>query len=318
MREIKKSLRIKNIENKWEKPTEKLLYEWHWKDNLKHKEIGEKLNIPRPTITHWFKRLKIPTQSNTRFTNNNLLNVGPRKGPRKKKVIKTPKKRIPVNEEFFKKWSPEMAYVLGYFAADGYMSLNSRGGCFIGFSSTDLELIEKIKKLIGSEHRIGIRRRKNANWKDAYTLQIGSKKIFNDLLHLNLVPNKSNILKMPEVPKKYFCHFLRGYFDGDGSIFFGKHQRKTRKSPIYIARISFTSGSKQFLEEILRKIRKYNLFEGGGISQKNRGFELRFALYDSLKLYKFMYNNVSNSQFLERKYNVFQEILNHWGRSSVG
>jgi len=37
------------------------------------------------------------------------------------------------NENFFKKWTPEMAYVLGFFAADGSMVKNKRGACFIEF-----------------------------------------------------------------------------------------------------------------------------------------------------------------------------------------
>ncbi len=46
-----------------------------------------------------------------------------------------------LNQDFFKTWSPEMAYVLGYFAADGSMIQNKRGGHFIEFTSTDAVLI---------------------------------------------------------------------------------------------------------------------------------------------------------------------------------
>jgi hypothetical protein len=41
------------------------------------------------------------------------------------------------NENFFKKWSPEMAYVLGFFTADGNMLKNKRGAHFIEFNTTD-------------------------------------------------------------------------------------------------------------------------------------------------------------------------------------
>jgi hypothetical protein len=36
-----------------------------------------------------------------------------------------------VNQDFFKKWSPEMAYILGFFTADGSMAKNKRGAHFI-------------------------------------------------------------------------------------------------------------------------------------------------------------------------------------------
>ena len=63
------------------------------------------------------------------------------------------------NENFFKKWSPEIAYVLGFFAADGNMTKNKRGAHFIEFQITDQDLLIKIKKLLGSNHKIGIRKK---------------------------------------------------------------------------------------------------------------------------------------------------------------
>jgi len=49
-----------------------------------------------------------------------------------------------VNINFFKKWTPQMAYVLGFFTADGSMIRNKRGTCFIELEITDKELLEKL------------------------------------------------------------------------------------------------------------------------------------------------------------------------------
>ena len=35
---------------------------------------------------------------------------------------------------------------------------------------------------------------------------------------MGIVPRKSNILKRPNIDKKYYSHWIRGLFDGDGSI----------------------------------------------------------------------------------------------------
>jgi DNA-binding transcriptional regulator WhiA len=51
-----------------------------------------------------------------------------------------------INRNFFKKWTPEMAYILGFFTADGSMFKNKRGSYFVEFEITDKELLEKIKK----------------------------------------------------------------------------------------------------------------------------------------------------------------------------
>ena len=63
------------------------------------------------------------------------------------------------NENFFKTWIPQMAYVLGFFAADGNLTLGKRGNHFIEFTSCDKEIIEKIREAMGCTHKISIRER---------------------------------------------------------------------------------------------------------------------------------------------------------------
>lgn len=215
------------------------------------------------------------------------------------------------NENFFKRWSPEMAYVLGFFTADGNMIKNKRGAHFIEFQITDKELLGKIRKLLNSNLKISERKRNN-KWKNIYRLQVGSKIIFNDLLKLGFKPNKSRTIKFPSVPLKCLPHFIRGYFDGDGCVSFGIYSRKMRKSKAYLLSSRFTSGNKKFLANLLKILQKYTNIKGGFIYKKNRGFELSLSIRDSKKLYQFMYNNVSKEQFLERKYNKFKKALSYW------
>src|SRR3989344_9450685 len=120
-----------------------------------------------------------------------------------------------LNHDFFKKWSPDMAYVLGFFAADGSMIKKNRGAHFIEFTITDRVVLEQIQQVTNSTHRIAERER-GGNSKTGYRLQIGSKKWFGDLTRLGLMQNKSKKLPLPKAPQKYFGDFVRGYFDGDG------------------------------------------------------------------------------------------------------
>ena len=205
------------------------------------------------------------------------------------------------------KWSPEMAYVLGFFTADGNMIKNKRGAHFIEFQITDLDLLEDIKEALGSNHKISTRRKNilNKKWKDAYRLQIGSKQIFNDLLKLGLTPNKSKTIDLPHIPDKYFSHFVRGYFDGDGCISCGIYRRKDRKSKNYLFASHFTSGSKIFLESLLKRFRGIAIIKGGFICEKNRGFDLSLSTNDTKKLFGFMYDDIKNGLFLRRKYDKF-------------
>jgi len=71
-----------------------------------------------------------------------------------------------------------MAYVLGFFAADGSMVKNKRGAHFIDFHINDGELLDKIRLTLDSNHKISIQDGRNKNWKSCYRLQIGSKEIY--------------------------------------------------------------------------------------------------------------------------------------------
>lgn len=209
--------------------------------------------------------------------------------------------RRSLNRDFFKKWSPEMAYVLGYFAADGCMLRNKRGGYFIEFTSTDRILLERVQSVIGSNHRISIRLRENPKWKTAFRLQIGSKEWFEDLTALGFAANKSHTLAFPSVPEELLGNFVRGYFDGDGCVYFNKLKYHDRTYKRWILLTMFTSGSRGFLNSLLLRLRTHDV-RGGNVLTKTRGFDIRFSHKDSLALYRLMYNTAQVSDlFLPRK-----------------
>ena len=168
-----------------------------------------------------------------------------------------------VNENFFHKWSAHMAYVLGYFCADGCMFMNPRGSKYAAFYSTDNGSILNIKRLLNSKNKITTRERSNANWKKLFSLQIGSKKIYSDLLKLGLSPAKADRLSLPEVPGEYLRHFVRGYFDGDGCVSYGYYKRKNRSRKFFLLMVRFASGSKNFLGNLLRTLSLTANLKGG-------------------------------------------------------
>lgn len=212
------------------------------------------------------------------------------------------------NEDFFKKWSSEMAYVLGFFAADGNMMKNKRGAHFMEFVSTDKDIVLKIKNAFNSDNKITRRLRSN-RWKPSYRLQIGSKEIFNDLLKLGMVPAKSNIIKFPYTPNKYFKDFIRGYFDGDGHVSVSEYQRNDRKSKSRTILTGFTSGSKEFLEGLKKVLTKHAVVRGGTLFH-HQGYRLCFSIHDSLRLYNFMYRD-SGTLYLDRKKVIFEHYFNN-------
>ena len=201
-----------------------------------------------------------------------------------------------------------MAYVLGFIAADGALIKNKRGACFLEIQSTDKEIVYKIRSVFKSNLAIGEYQPKHENHNRRYRLQIGSKEIFSDLLKLGIKPKKSKTIKLPDVPDKYFSHFLRGYFDGDGSANICTYKQKGRQKPSTVLNCGFVSGSKRILFGIKSKLAKMFVIKGGTLYY-HQGYRLWFSIKDSLSLYRFMYGGSIGDLFLARKKMVFERYL---------
>lgn len=201
-----------------------------------------------------------------------------------------------------------MAYVLGFFAADGSMLENKRGACFIEFQVTDRQIIVDIRAVISSNHSITNRKR-NTNQNSVYRLQIGSKEWFGDLTHLGFTQAKSKTLCFPCVPPRYVGSFVRGYFDGDGGVYFRKYKVKDRKKPRWVFSSKFTSGSREFLCVLHNVLRDQGIQRGFIVTRKKgSGFDLVLSHRDSVALYRLMYNNAPRI-YLKRKYEVFRRAI---------
>ncbi len=217
--------------------------------------------------------------------------------------------RRKLNQDFFKTWSPEMAYVLGFFAADGSMIRNNRGGHFIEFQIADQIILRAIRAAVGSNHKITKRIANLPNRKTLYRLQIGSLEWFGDLSQLGFTQHKSNTLQFPDVPEIYVGDFVRGYFDGDGCIYFRKLQYADRKKMRLVLLALFTSGSRTFLVSLWECLKRYGV-EGGSLKKKAHGFELVFSHRDSVALYRLMYHTANSADLrLPRKYRLFTKAL---------
>lgn len=206
-----------------------------------------------------------------------------------------------VNERFFKTWSIEMSYVLGLLYADGHLDKHMFS---FSLASKGKNFLEYIRGLLRSDHPI--LRRKN---QELYVLYIGRAKMVKDLLKLGLTPKKSLIIKFPAIPTNYISHFIRGYFDGDGSLY------KQKENNIY--RAGIVTGSKDFILSI-----KGELETLAGVSSqkihKHKTSSAYFLRYQSRKdiesLFKYFYDGytIINRLYLPRKFRKFQEAINSY------
>lgn len=213
------------------------------------------------------------------------------------------------NEKFFDNWDNEMAYVLGFMFADGNIEdapyIRAK---YVRFTNTDKDRIVAVKSLLKSDHLI-VQRIGTGSRKNCYTIRIGSHILFDRLTQFGVTPNKSLTMRFPEVPKEYFGHFVRGYFDGDGCAYI---DRDTFARPKRLLAV-FTSGSKSFLEDLHTRL-------VGGIGVQGRGlyqhgsvqgaYQLRYSTRDSLRLFQLMYpKGLTRKLYLKRKYDIFNWYL---------
>ena len=198
-----------------------------------------------------------------------------------------------------------MAYVLGFFAADGNIIKNKRGAHFFSIGIKEKDILHAIRRVMDSNHKIGVRKRENGI---LYTLQIGSKEIFYDLARLGFGGKKTHRMAIPIMPKKFLPCFIRGYFDGDGNIWLG-YKHKDRKKPLLTLQSCFTSCSEGFIESLYKNLKEAGLV-GGSLYKRDNVFKLSYSTHDSLKLYRFMYFCYSTCDLcLQGKKKVFEKYL---------
>jgi hypothetical protein len=122
--------------------------------------------------------------------------------------------RNPREAEFFREWSPEMAYILGYWWADGCMRIKTTTAHEITISSNDRDHLVKMAETIGGNYHL----RKVAENVNTYVVAFCSKQMYEDILAHGGTPRKSNTIGFPFIPPELLAHFVRGVVDGDGTL----------------------------------------------------------------------------------------------------
>jgi len=184
--------------------TKEWLEKQHIEYGLNFKEIAKKAGKAEGTIHRWAKIHGIKNQTPT-----NRI------------------KKYSYNENYFEKIdSEEKAYFLGWIMADGYISSTyGKNGSLkqhklrIVLKSADRELLEKFNKALNGNLPITDFIQKTFGGEyPASRIDVNCTKLCKDLIRLGVIPGKSNNESMPKLAKKLTRHFLRGLFDGDGSL----------------------------------------------------------------------------------------------------
>lgn len=257
-----------------------------YKKGLSITEVAKVAQVHTKTLRKRFKKLGVP-----------IRNLEYSSGYRK----------YPLDEHFFDIIdTEEKAYFLGFMFADGFVSVKHNNFLVgVEIHKRDIEILKKFKKALKSKSPLYFN-----HFRNSVRLRVYSKTLVRQLILKGCVPNKSLVLKFPcksLMSKRLLHHFMRGYFDGDGS--FRIHQEKQHPSRRLQVNFSIYS-SEKFCIEYQNKlcsmitINKTKLYKRDGIS------EMVYCGKNNIKkIYNFLYEGAN--LFLFRKKKRFEKYLNN-------
>ena len=199
---------------------------------------------------------------------------------------------------FISKNTEEFAYFLGFFYADGYNN-QKVGKITITLEEKDKEILEKFSDLFFGHRPIlmyNVKCQTN-NVNGVCSLNVGSKFISKLLSLLGASQNKTFKIRFPYwLDKSLHKHFIRGYFDGDGSI--GKCNRNFN-----IGIASNWEFNSQLKDIILDETGlKFGIIKHGNISILYKG-----GNKNAKRFLDWLYSG--GTIYLKRKYDRYQELL---------
>jgi len=204
---------------------------------------------------------------------------------------------------FFAAWNAPEAWLAGLIWADGCLMTDPRNGhSHVLIVTTDEPMAVDAAGIAGTDYH-----RKPPSKKGrlhTFTVRIGSRFVIERLRELGLTPRKSLTCEFPELPAEVVPAFIRGYFDGDGSV--SVYRNKNIRSLNHHGRlIVHFAGSAPFLTRL-----RHVLAERAGIGpnkliRNGSIWKLQMNHADALRLATFMYQEGAGPR-LVRKAAVFQ------------
>ena len=222
-------------------------------------------------------------------------------------------KRVYFNENYFEKIdSINKAYFLGLLYADGSTFIKKKTDNSLSYviaidiNTLDSAVLEKLNVELNNDRGVYHYQRESEEYKgevrtrNMSKITLFSKKMFDDLWNLGKKPSKiDTCLTVPNILNELKKHFLRGYFDGDGSV-----TTSNNKISVHIY------GTFEFLNSYKKS------FEDLGIHFSNKVHKKRDANVSMLslnnteeikKMYSIFYDG--DGVYMQRRKNRFLELL---------
>ena len=199
---------------------------------------------------------------------------------------------------FFTTVTHEMAYILGFFAADGCMSSHN-GHRRVDFESKDLDILNNILYHTGYQY---IKKPVSYTKGNTFVINFTNNGWYEQLHDWGFTERKSKTVKIPPaLPDEYISSFIRGFFDGDG------HITKLNKRSLHQA--GFTTASvdlkNQLVDIITKVVGDVTVIDKSSVDST---FQIIVSGKEKLrKLFEWLYFYSTPTTRMERKYLIFSE-----------
>jgi predicted HTH domain antitoxin len=232
------------------------------------------------------------------------VSISPVKKILKSNGIELTNRRYEVNHHYFDEIdTEEKAYWLGFLYADGYIRERNGGNSLeMKLSVKDKHHLEKFRESIGSNHKIvNAVSKVKLDWGDSIShmcsLAMYSGQLVESIKSQGFHSRKTFTIERPNIDKKLIHHFIRGYFDGDGTVRFVEKKRSST---------GFACASEKFREFIIDE-----LYDNGIIIKYYGGIHLHIQnKVDNNKFYNYIYNNATI--YLERKKEIYERFREYY------
>ena len=249
-------------------------------------ELEKKYNLTKGYLYRWFNKLELPLRSNS-------INS----------------KKYSFNEDYFDTIdSQDKAYWIGFIYADGFITSKrkqSNRSLGISLAIKDKYHLHKLNNCLKSNTPVNEYMETSGYAKGSTYCRViyVSKKLTDDLINNGVYENKTNIITYPSlIPQEYIKDFIRGYFDGDGSIW--KQNKNTQVNVGFV-------GTNEILEFIMKYLLDNNaILRSYPLNKRKEGQVVSNFKFggnrNSFRFLDFIYGNATI--YLDRKYELYLEL----------
>lgn len=223
------------------------------------------------------------------------------------------KSKYEYNHSFFKNIQTEaQSYWCGFIMADGCVAIDKRtNSCelCIKLQAGDYKHLKKFNKSLDGNvpvtffnKMVTFPKKSEPSLSHQCQIRLYSEEMVHDIAKYGVIPNKSLVKKFPNnIPENLMNHFIRGYFDGNGTIGFVERKHKY---------CSFATGSKDFAEGLHSYLNE-KVCKTSGIYLKKDSNVYSFSLKSFESMYLFLtYLYKDATIYLDRKFHKKEQFFN--------